>query len=428
MAQNRKAFTLVEVLVVIAIIGILTALLIPAVGVARETMRRNQCANRLRNLGIAAVQYAGSHQALPGYVQQYGTFGTPVPSAPGTFTSAADPSDPSNFGGAVPPHVKIGPWTVALLSRLDAQPNYEHWTEDRYPIISDGNGMIPNTTGFAGEGFHGNASPNTPLYQCPSNPVADARRGLNSYIANTGMSHLRSIEHPDYSGAGTTPQLIDNVDPGPPTSQSWTSGNVTTLLAALQRTQQRSNGVFQLKYPGLLAAGQLQVGPDMRLEDFKDGLGNTLLFSENVQAQPWHRAGFIDASDVQSMVVVNRKPVLVLPIRSRFTQGMVWHYEDIDCPAISAGTSCRSVQAVHRVNGRSPRGDNFTVQMNRDNAIDLARPSSAHTGGVNIAPADGSTRFLSDSVDYRLYQALLTPRGKTSNVPWPEYVMDYEQL
>ena len=428
MASKRKAFTLVEVLVVIAIIGILTALSFTALGTAQESMRRTQCANHVRNLGLAAINYAESRGTLPGYVQQYGTFGTQVPSAPGTFTPAADPSDPGNYGGAVPPHVKIGSWAVALLSKLDAQPNYEHWTEDRYPIISDGNGMIPNTSGVAGEGFHGYASPNMALFQCPSNPVADARRGLNSYVANTGMSPLRSIEHPGYSGPGTSPELINNVDSGAPTSTSWTSNNVTTLRNAIERTQQRANGAFQLKYPGILASGQLSVGPDMRLDDFSDGLTNTILFSENVQALPWHRAGLINAVDVQAMIVIDRKPFIALPLHSRFTQGMVWHYEDTDCAAVGAGTSCRSVQPVHRINGRSPNGDQFTVQMNRVNAIDLARPSSAHTGGVNIASADGSIRFLTDSVDYRTYQALLTPRGKSSDVPYPEFVAGDDPL
>jgi prepilin-type N-terminal cleavage/methylation domain-containing protein/prepilin-type processing-associated H-X9-DG protein len=62
---SRRAFTLVELLVVIAIIGILIALLLPAIQAARESARRNQCVNNIRNLAQAALNHHDVAQHFP---------------------------------------------------------------------------------------------------------------------------------------------------------------------------------------------------------------------------------------------------------------------------------------------------------------------------------------------------------------------------
>ncbi len=59
------AFTLVELLVVIAIIGVLVAMLLPAVQSARESARRNQCMNNVRQVALAMVMYEEAHDHLP---------------------------------------------------------------------------------------------------------------------------------------------------------------------------------------------------------------------------------------------------------------------------------------------------------------------------------------------------------------------------
>jgi len=65
----RAGFTLVELLVAITIIAILAALLLPAVQRARESARRSQCLNNLRQLTVASFSYESTHRSLPaGYL------------------------------------------------------------------------------------------------------------------------------------------------------------------------------------------------------------------------------------------------------------------------------------------------------------------------------------------------------------------------
>lgn len=77
-ACHKDAFTLVELLVVMTIIGLLVAMLLPAIQGAREAARRAQCANNLKQLGLALLTYEDANGMFPpgyGYARSsyYGT-------------------------------------------------------------------------------------------------------------------------------------------------------------------------------------------------------------------------------------------------------------------------------------------------------------------------------------------------------------------
>ena len=106
MSKRDRGFTLVELLVVIAIIGILIALLLPAVQAAREAARRSQCANNVKQLGLALHNYHDTYK---------------------TFCQGG--------GGPLPSDLRRSEWSglISLLPYLEQQALYDLWTDGAYP-------------------------------------------------------------------------------------------------------------------------------------------------------------------------------------------------------------------------------------------------------------------------------------------------------
>ena len=115
--RRKSGFTLIELLVVIAIIAILIALLLPAVQAAREAARRIQCANNLKQLGLACHNYADKYKEA-----------FPLNSDP-AYGVRAKPYDPTEQGGTRRyERVRSFSWIANALPYCEQDPLYAFQT------------------------------------------------------------------------------------------------------------------------------------------------------------------------------------------------------------------------------------------------------------------------------------------------------------
>jgi prepilin-type N-terminal cleavage/methylation domain-containing protein/prepilin-type processing-associated H-X9-DG protein len=160
MNRRKSGFTLVELLVVIAIIGVLVALLLPAVQAARESARRMQCSNNVKQITLGMHNYADTYNATFPVAEYSCCWGT---------------------------------WLVSMLPYVEQKALFDQY---KYFGAIDAAGGNPDTTTRYGGSQNINVTrTQIKAYTCPSDPKTNTtplRSGITShnYVANHGNTTL----------------------------------------------------------------------------------------------------------------------------------------------------------------------------------------------------------------------------------------------
>ncbi len=231
--RSRAGFTLVELLVVIAIIGVLMGLLLPAVQMAREAARRASCANNMRNLGLAALNYESGRNHLP----------------PSIFVNLGFPPGASGQPGSPFPGIVHNSLTY-LLPYMEQSNVY-----DKY------NMLLP---WFAPQNLPA-LQISIPTFICPSSPGSGGRKisGSFSFGATFAYTNLGATDYATCSSINT----------GSITFFGYPAGTTQLTLVSAMGPELKGSGIVPLL--GETPRGKSTVAM------ITDGLSNTFLYCED---------------------------------------------------------------------------------------------------------------------------------------------------
>jgi prepilin-type N-terminal cleavage/methylation domain-containing protein/prepilin-type processing-associated H-X9-DG protein len=373
--RKKRGFTLIELLVVIAIIGILIALLLPAVQKVREAANRSRCSSNLRQIALAAQNHNDAMGRMPPAMSWSTQTG-----APPWLTQGGTATYGSVF--------------VHILPFMEQEPLYKGLMRQK---------TQGTVTYILYHPYHFLKELNAPskavkTYTCPSDPSVGSD-GLttithsltypgetNSTVTWAGCSYAFNAQI--FAKVNPTKYLVSNP---PNTTHDDKTGTLTSWFNAPT------------------------VG-----SSFQDGTSNTVLFAEKY-AQ-CNKAGGL-------------------------TGGSAWAYAPPTPPEGTTWTLTAppvilpgfGVYILSNANpdpgGKSIYNDPFTVGTKIDAAgrsskfqlqpnpflgnCDPLRPSTGHTGGMNVAMADGSARNINPSIAVTTWWWAVTPySGETVGSEW----------
>jgi len=354
---RRGAFTLIELLVAIAIIGILIALLLPAVQKVRAAADRTACASNLKQVGIAAHAYHDVYRRLPVAVTM--PYAQPAATPSITDASGIPPIElvndtPSRIDSD--PTYPFGPnWAVYLLPFVEQAPLYDAARVCDYQAGYRANnpaqrdrwrGVVQNEA--------------VPVYRCPADQGADV-----PFAGYTSTGPL--------GGFG----LFAGAAPGP-----WARGNYAANAGPGWWQLSLNGGAYQESYG--LTGPVMGINYGAVLSRIPDGTSATILFTEvrigvgpddarGVWAMGFPGASVVAANAIGDCTTPNDRNELSDDIEGcpAYWYAGIGSRDQIGCSTGYANLGWPSWQAQAR---------------------------SRHPGGVNVCLADGSVRFVSDYI------------------------------
>jgi prepilin-type N-terminal cleavage/methylation domain-containing protein len=338
MRRTSSGFTLVELLVVIAIIGILIALLLPAVQAARESARRSQCLNNLKQMGLAMQNHHDSKKSLPPWKSASGgSNGTWAHLVLDYMEQESLASLYENWGGTdTSAHISGTPPYPA--PRYGWHPNADNVTSKRLGTLT-----CPT-----------DAQPNTPLTSTNGFPLTS-----HNYAVNLGTT---SVLQADFGGV-------------------------------LFRGAPFTDGVFLSNNAGVttVTPGGWLVRPQrgVLFNDVVDGLSNTLMVAELLQGQRADLRGMI-WFDAGGFITTYLPPNSTVP--DNVNQGCN-NQPRLNLPCIQAANQPRSNPpnpTMHAARSRHPGGvqvvlcDGSSRFVRQNISINTWRALSTTRGGEAV--------------------------------------------